>query len=288
MSRAPFTYYGGKQGLAARIVSLMPPHRVYIEPFFGSGAVFFAKPKSAHEILNDVDDRIVSFFRVLRDRTDELTEACALTPYSRTEFARATEDTDDELERARRFWVRVNQSFAKTARSNTGWSITTARTQSTPGSVFGRLGRFGECAARLAEATIENRDAVELLERFATTADTVVYADPPYLGATRSSRAAAEGYSGGDYEVDMPSEADHRALADCLRALPAAVLLSGYPSDLYDDLYGDWHHIDVSTHAHSSNAARNDRGSRVERIWCNRPLGEGLFAGVGVSTGGSE
>lgn len=276
--RAPFTYYGGKQGMAARLVELMPSHRVYIEPFFGSGAVFFAKHPSAHEILNDVDDRIVTFFRVLRDRPEDLIRVCSLTPYSRTEFARALESTDDELERARRFWVRVNQSFAKTARENTGWSITTARTQSTPGSVSGRLSRFAECAERLSGATIENRDAIELLERFGTTEDTVVYADPPYLGSTRSSAAASLGYSGGDYSHDMPSVIDHERLAACLHSLKATVILSGYPSELYEDLYGDWHQVDVHVAAHSSNAARADRGRRIERIWLNREPHD-LFAG---------
>lgn len=44
MSKPPFSYFGGKIGMAQRIVDVMPPHRVYLEPFFGSGAVLFAKP----------------------------------------------------------------------------------------------------------------------------------------------------------------------------------------------------------------------------------------------------
>lgn len=128
--RAPFAYYGGKSAIAPTFASFFPEHRVYIEPFFGSGAVFFAKPPAVHEILNDLDDAVYNFFHCLRTRRDELTEACALTPHSRTEFSAADMDTElDELERARRFWVRVNQSFAKTAGVQTGWSVTTARTQ---------------------------------------------------------------------------------------------------------------------------------------------------------------
>ena len=61
--RAPFAYYGGKMGMAKLIVSLMPEHRVYIEPFFGSGAVFFAKPPVMHEIVNDLDDAVVAFLQ---------------------------------------------------------------------------------------------------------------------------------------------------------------------------------------------------------------------------------
>lgn len=70
--KAPFAYFGGKTGMARLLVSLMPAHRVYIEPFFGSGAVLFAKPPAVHEVVNDIDGALVNFFRVLRDRTDEL------------------------------------------------------------------------------------------------------------------------------------------------------------------------------------------------------------------------
>lgn len=89
--KAPFTYFGGKMGLAPAIVELMPAHDAYIEPFFGSGAVFFAKPRSRHEIVNDVDGHVVAFFRCLRDRREELLDACTLTPYARDEFVAAAQ-----------------------------------------------------------------------------------------------------------------------------------------------------------------------------------------------------
>jgi hypothetical protein len=112
--RPPFAYYGGKQGMAELIVSLLPAHRVYIEPFFGSGAVFFAKPPAVIEIINDVDRGVITFFRVLRERPAELERVCALTPHARAEYEAAElgEDLDD-LEVARRFWVKVNQSFRR-------------------------------------------------------------------------------------------------------------------------------------------------------------------------------
>lgn len=171
--------------MADLLVGLLPPHRVYIEPFMGSCAVLFAKRPSQHEIVNDLDDAVVAFFAVLRDRPADLELACRLSPYSRTEYERADLDVPvDELELARRFWVRVNQSFAKTAGRATGWSITTARTQSVGGSMAGRLDRFYACARRLAEVAIERCDAVDLITRLATD-DTVVYVDPPYLDETR-------------------------------------------------------------------------------------------------------
>lgn len=279
--KAPFTYYGGKTGLANRLLSLLPPHRVYMEPFFGSGAVLFAKRPSTHEIINDLDDSIVAFFRCLRERPEELESVCRLTPYARAEYeaAELSEDLDD-LERARRFWVRVNQSFAKTAGKRTGWSVTTARTQSTANSVKGRLDRFMACAERLSSVVIEHCDAAGLVERLATP-DTAIYVDPPYLATTRNGRGPGTDMS--DYRFDMGSEDDHRRLAEVLRVTPAAVVMSGYPSELYEDLYAGWSFIDVPVSVHSSNAVRVTRASRVERIWSNRPLDEGRLFSAGVT-----
>lgn len=266
--KAPITYYGGKSGMADLIVSHMPPHRVYIEPFFGSGAVFFAKPKATHEILNDRDNAIVAFFRVLRDRPAELERACRLTPYSRHEWA--TTDLDepgiDDLELARRFFIRVTGSFAKSAGSQSGWSVTTARSQSVTGSMHGRIDRFAGCATRLSDAVIESCDAADLVRRLATPG-TVIYADPPYLDVTR-------GTASNDYRCDMGDAEAHEDLADALCSTEATVLLSGYPSPLYDRLYDGWDRLEVRTHAHGSNALTSSRGARTEVLWSNRPLSQ--------------
>src|SRR5512134_1207868 len=107
--RTPVPYYGGKQVIAESVVKLLPPHDHYVEPFFGSGAVLFAKPPSAMETVNDIDDQLVTFWRVLRCRLPELTEACALTPHSRTEHQAAFQPASDDVEVARRVFVRLTQ-----------------------------------------------------------------------------------------------------------------------------------------------------------------------------------
>lgn len=271
--RSPFPYFGGKQGMARAIVSLIPEHRVYIEPFAGSLAVLMAKPPSRFEIVNDLDGALVTFWRVLRDRPEDLERVCALTPHARVEYADADLDVCDvdDLEMARRFWVRVNQSFAKTSGRRTGWSITTARTQAIPASVANRIGRFAQVAERLANVTIESCDAIGLIDRLAT-ADTVIYADPPYLHSARSTGwRSSDGQGGGDYRCEMTDD-DHRRLAEVLHATPATVILSGYPSPLYDELFGDWWHADRAVTSYSSNARTAGRGARTERIWSNRDL----------------
>ena len=262
--KSAFAYFGGKTGLAPSIVAMMPAHRVYIEPYFGSGAVLFAKPTSKFEIVNDLDDQLVNFWRVLRQRPDDLARVCAHTPHSRTEFTACGDSTGDDLERARRFWTRVNQSFAKTAGSKTGWSVTTARSTSIPATIANRIGRFTAVAQRLTNVTIENCDAPDLVARLATP-DTVVYCDPPYLASTRVLRSG----NGGDYRVDAGHPDHHERLAEVLVACPGKVILSGYPSPLYDALYAGWETVDVPVTAFSSNMATPNRTSRTERLWLN-------------------
>lgn len=264
MAKTPFAYYGGKVGMARKIMDLMPPHKVYLEPFLGSGAVFFAKGRVPVEILNDLDDSVVTFFRVLRERPHDLLEACRFTPYARTEWEMADlrhSIPDDELEHARRFWVRINQSFGKVAKTSSGWSITSTVNASPALSQKRRLDRFAAAADRLADAMIENRDAVDLVERFSTP-ETVVYADPPYV---KSARVAQDGY--GSYEM---TDEQHRRLAEVLRSSEATVIVSGYASTLYDEIYDGWWVRDFQVTGRSPNAAKHKRRSRIERLWINR------------------
>ena len=279
--RAPFCYYGGKMGMGTKIARLFTEHKTYIEPFFGSGAVFFAKRPARHEIVNDVDGAVEAFFRCLRDRREELEEACALSPVAREEYEGSDPRAEglDELEAARRFWVRVNQGFAKTAGPWTGWSVTTARTQSVAASIYSRLGRFAACAERLSQASIECCDAVGLIERLATE-DTVVYADPPYVAASRIHRAGRKVVE--DYAFDMAQAPEHVRLLEVLRATEAMVFLSGYRSEVYDEKLTGWPRLDFAVTAHSSNARAKTRNGRGECLWSNRPFrDEGLFARAG-------
>ena len=188
-ARTPLTYYGGKQRLAAQIVALMPPHRVYLEPFAGGAAVLFAKPRAPRETLNDIDGQVMRFWRALRDRRDELVAAIAATPYSREEWnlCRERPDADDDIEAARRFLVWIDQSFS---REGTGWSP--------PSILFDRRGRWqagvwanlpGKLAAaahRLAGVALEHGDALELIPRY-DQADAVIYCDPPYAGPSATA-----------------------------------------------------------------------------------------------------
>ena len=164
--RTPLTYYGGKQRLARRIVALMPPHRVHLEPFAGGAAVHFRKPRAACETLNDLDSRVMRFWRALRDRPDELAAAIAITPYSREEWAlcRARPEASDDVEAARRFLVWIDQSFS---REGTGWSPPSVRLDRRgrwqAGAWANLPDKLAAAADRLAGVALEHADALDLI-----------------------------------------------------------------------------------------------------------------------------
>lgn len=287
MAKPLVAYHGGKGRLADWICDLIPPHRVYIEPFAGSAAVLLAKQVATHEILNDLDSNAITFYRVLRDRPDELERACRLSPYARDEFLLADLDVDlDDLERARRWWVRTSQSFNHTAGPRTGWATSVQRGSNSARTVVNRLGRFEAAVERLANVVIENRDAVDVIEQYSTP-DAVIYADPPYLLETRT---AMKKRPSGDYLHEFSAETDHRRLAATLNATSATVLLSGYGSPLYDELYDGWYCTGRRVLRRASNRSRNQPGPATRRstgqvhttelIWSNRPFADDLFTNL--------
>ncbi|GAA2110726.1 DNA adenine methylase [Streptomyces synnematoformans] len=272
--RPPFSYYGSKMRLAPWIAGLMPAHRVYVEPFAGSAAVLFARHRAApHEVLNDLDGNVTTFFRVLRDREQDLVRQLTLTPYSREEYRAADLAAEDlaELERARRFFVRTTQSFnacGAAASKRASWSNGMTRGSSSATTVADLVDRLYATAERLRRVVIENRAAADVIALY-DAPDAVLYCDPPYLDSTRTGLRA---HRQGDYRYDTNSELDHRQLAEVLHACTATVLLSGYPSPLYDELYADWWRVEVPVQRPSANRAGHTGPAGVEVVWSNRPL----------------
>ncbi|MEU2719384.1 DNA adenine methylase [Streptomyces smyrnaeus] len=273
--RPPFPYYGAKARLAPWIVGLLPrEHRVYVEPFAGSAAVLFARQRpAAHEVLNDLDGNVTTFFRVLRDREAELVRALTLTPYSRQEYRAAalTEHSLGEVERARRFFVRTTQSFNAAGAAQgkrASWSNGMRRGCSQAVTVADLVERLYAAADRLRRVVIENRPAETVIRAY-DAADAVLYCDPPYLDSTRSGLVRS---CGGDYAHDTNTEADHRALAHALADAKGTVLLSGYDSPLYAELYRGWWRTDISVQRPTTNRSGHTGPAAVEVVWSNRPL----------------
>ncbi|TFV90719.1 DNA adenine methylase [Blastococcus sp. CT_GayMR16] len=268
----PLAYFGGKTTLAPRIAAMLPAHQHYVEPFCGGLSVLLAKSPSVMETVNDLDGRLMTFWRVLRDRPADLERVCSLTPHSRAEF-HASQDVDEdpvdnELEVARRVWVRLAQGRGGTQR-RTGWrNYVKPRGSSIgmPGYLEAYVDRMAAAAARLARVSLECRPALELIDQYGGVDDGVLlYVDPPYLGATRSSGG------GSGYLVDMRSEAEHLELLAALRRCKAVVVLSGYDSALYAEGLAGW---DRQTFHATTNgtAATGGQATRTEVLWSNREL----------------
>ncbi len=262
---ALLNYPGAKWGMAEELVALMPPHRSYLEPFFGSGAVLFNKPPSAIETVNDIDGDIVNFFTVLREQPEELARLIELTPYARDVFDDAHHNRGTEpLDRACRFAIRSKMGHGFKTYEKTGFKIDRyARERSYCVSCWNALpGSLQKAAGRLKEVQIENRPALDIIRRF-NFDNVLIYADPPYLLDTRGGK---------QYRHEM-TEQDHIDLLAALLQHKGPVILSGYPSELYDRELKGWSRI--TRKAYNQNADQ-----RTEVLWCNFEVGQiSLFDG---------
>ncbi len=252
--------------MAQQIVAHMSPHRIYVEPFCGTAAVLFAKPRAAFELLNDRDEYIVTLMRVVRDRPDELAAALAMTPYSRAEYQYSDPETaPDDLEVARRACVRIGQSFAKAglAEPSKGWRISVRGGRACGLTWRDIPDKILAACERLRGVHLECNDATAIVERYGAEPDALLYVDPPYVGGSRKTPKI--------YRHEMGGETEHRALGGALAECKAHVLLSGYHSPLYDEMFGDWHRVEFSAQA-NNNGTVGAQQARTEVLWSNRPL----------------
>ena len=250
-------YPGAKWWVANWVLDNMPPHEGYLEPYFGSGAVFFGKPKSPREVINDLDGDVVNFFRVCRKNPDALARTLSLTPWAREEYQQAIDGpAADAVERARRFVVRYWMSYGSCPRPGSGWRHTTGKRHHTgpdyPMQWQHLPDLVQQAADRLLAAQIENKPAVEVIAAH-NGPDVLIYADPPYLPGTRASKDL--------YTCEMV-EADHEEMLRVLLAHTGMVMLSGYDNAMYRDYLAGW---DVQT----ARSRADGGGKRTECLWRN-------------------
>jgi DNA adenine methylase len=203
-----------------------------VEPFGGAASVLMRKWRCYAEVYNDLDGELVNLFTVARDRGSELISRLTLTPFSRTEFETSYESSTDSIEQARRTVVRSFMGFGSNSHNKaTGFRANSNRSGTTPAHDWMN---YPECLRvtidRLRGIVIENREAIKVMLAH-DGPDTLHYVDPPYVKSTRDS--------GTDYRHEMTDE-DHRELSKVLNSLDGMVIVSGYNSPLYEEMYGDW------------------------------------------------
>ena len=237
------TYPGGKSRLAPWIIEHFPKHEIYCEPFGGSAAVLLQKPRVGLEIYNDIDSQLVNFFKVLRKHGQELIHQLDFTPYSRE-----CEDdpTDDEIELARRFFhasvTQWHDGYFKTQKKN-------PKDGTLVGVYERQKGYLPKAASRLKEVIIEQMDALDLIRKY-DSPEMLFYCDPPYFGDRKKNL----------YRSEMMEEKDHKRLAEILNECQGMVVLSGYVTPLYEDLYQGWVRVCRAAQARS-------KEMRTECLW---------------------
>lgn len=246
-------YYGSKFRLARWVISHFPAHRHYVEPFGGAANVLLVKQPSKLETYNDLNKSIVNFFRVLRDRPEELVEKVRLTPYARDEFDYCLNApaADCPVEMARRLFFHLWMSYAGTFVSTTGnWRRHKNGKRAVTEDISAE--NLFAAAQRFRSVQIENRDAIQLMREM-DSKETLFYLDPPYVASTRPHPKA--------YAHEMTND-DHREFAEVLYSLKGFVVLSGYPSKIYEELFErrGWH-------GRRREAVILGGGKRTECLW---------------------
>lgn len=267
---APFAYFGGKWRILSHVLQYVPPLKevdCYVEPFFGSGTLFFNRARlGKNEIVNDQDAQLYNFYKVLQDPRQyaKLTRLLKYTPYSRQFFLAARElikKNQEHTSSVRRAWAVYILYCMSTMNNKTSFSR---------GSLSAPEGRYwvdnhdrlDYCAARLQGCLIEHEDALLTCQRN-DSKKTFIYLDPPYL-IVRDMQAVKKTY-------DVMSKKQHTKLLEfCLEA-KSRILISGYASQLYDDMLGGWYKTEVKSF---TTTVRNQRGrsahaKTLEILWCN-------------------
>lgn len=242
-----YKYYGGKAKLADHIVSLIPKHRIYCEPFFGSGAVFFRKHNSEISMINDKLEIVINFWRVVRDHFDELKELVNGSLHSRDVLDEAKNilknNIRDNILRAWAFWFCANFSFGGKLTGGWGYDKTGMCRLNSKLELFNSF-----VYQKLQNVCIENKDALDLFAYW-DGVDTFWYCDPPYI---ETHQGHYSGYSNTDYDK----------LLDTLSKIKGKFILSSYHNELLDnatDKYG-WNHINIDVKCHvKPTAMREDR-----------------------------
>lgn len=249
-------YHGAKFRLASWVISHFKKHTCYVESFGGAAGILIQKPRSYAEVYNDLDSDVYNLFKVLRceDSNKKLRELCVLTPFSRDEFELAFTEGGDDIERARKMVVRSSMGFGTSAAngSPTGFRTDTKRKYATAQHLWERYpDNLISICERLQGVLIENKPAIEVAYKH-DAETTQHYFDPPYMLSTR-----VKGNRGYVHEM---TEDDHLDLLMNVHCLNGHVVISGYDTELYNDMLMCWQKFTKSSRisAGRGTAVRNE------------------------------
>lgn len=253
--KAILKYPGSKWSKAEWITSFFQPHHSYLEPFFGSGAVLFNKPRSNIETVNDLDDNVVNLFEWIKKDPEKLAHEIYYTPYARQAYENAlAREPENSLEKAVNFYICLNMGHGyRTSGERVGWkNDIQGRERAYASKNWCELPqKILQAAERLRGVQIENRPALELIHRF-NYKNVLIYCDPPYMLRTRHGK---------QYKCEM-GDSDHEELIKVLLKHKGYVVLSGYDTDLYNDMLKGWNRYETKSYTQT-------HAKKQEVIWLN-------------------
>ncbi|MTI53758.1 DNA adenine methylase [Geosporobacter ferrireducens] len=208
MLKPPIARMGGKSRLRKQIISMIPEHTCYIEPFFGAGWVFFGKEPSKVEVINDVDRELINLFKMIKHHPGEIERLMQFEISSRDSFAEYKKmemNALTDIQRAVQFIFLISQSFASKGISF-GYGTNTR-----PSPQIFDTSNLKNLKERLRNTYIENLSFEEIFARY-DRPYSFYFCDPPYY--------ETDGYKDKfDYE-------DHMMLRDILLNVHGQFLLT--------------------------------------------------------------
>lgn len=254
--KAIFKYPGSKWRIANWIISYFPQHHSYLEPFLGSGAVLFSKPRSNIETVNDLDGNVVNLFNWIKRDPERLAHEVYWTPYARQTYDDAfITMPEDSLQKAVNFCIRLNmgQGFRATG-EKVGWKNDVQGREKGYASQewCGLPERIIQASERLRGVQIECKPAVELIKRF-NNKKVLIYLDPPYMPNIRHGK---------QYRHEMCDIKSHEELLETAKAHKGFVVISGYDTELYNDMLSGWYRAETESYSRVCS-------KKQEIIWMN-------------------
>lgn len=214
--------------MCSYILPLIPPHSIYCEPFFGGGAVFFAKSPATVEVINDTNCQLMTFYRQVVENFAALQRKIRFTLHAESNYARAKKifrnaPHESDIDVAWSVWVLANMSFAS-AMDATSWQWDNLGLNI--GKIRHKMDSFTEfLRARLMNVQISCRDALKVIKQ-RDTQDTFFYIDPPYVGCKQGH------YSG-------YTDTQFTSLLQILASIKGKFILSHYMNDTLREYIGN-------------------------------------------------
>ncbi len=262
--KTPTSYYGGKQNLVRTILPLIPDHDTYIEPFVGGGAIFWTKPKSSVEIINDYNRELINFYECVQNEFVDLEKMVRISLHSRSLHNDATVvyNNPHMFERTKRawaIWVLAAQSFSSMLDGTWGYDRVKGTTSK---KITNKRDAFTlDLSIRLQNVQIECTDALRIINS-RDHEKAFIYCDPPYFN---SDCGHYDGYS----------KSDFKDLLNMLSKVQGKFLLSSYPSDVLSDYTKDngWSNMALEQSVSVANGTGSPGKKKIEMLTANYDLG---------------